>query len=112
MDDLCVLVIQRREHGTCVSSLQTDMRIRVRPTARLYLNLCEILKKGPGESAMRERACECEGHFFAAPPPQIPSRLYSQSRKEVHKTRNPGAGFNGRVNGFTRVDSARPVADE
>ena len=24
----------------------------------------------------------------------------------------PGAGFNGRVNGFTRVDSARPVADQ
>ena len=23
-----------------------------------------------------------------------------------------GAGFNGRVNGFTRVDSARPVADQ
>ena len=25
---------------------------------------------------------------------------------------NPGAGFNGRVNGFTRIDSARPVADQ
>ena len=24
----------------------------------------------------------------------------------------PGAGFNGRVNGFMRVDSARPVADQ
>ena len=24
----------------------------------------------------------------------------------------PGAGFNGRVNGFTRVDFARPVADQ
>ena len=24
---------------------------------------------------------------------------------------DPGAGFNGRVNGFTRVDYARPVAD-
>ena len=24
----------------------------------------------------------------------------------------PGAGFNGRVNGFTHVDSARPVADQ
>ena len=23
-----------------------------------------------------------------------------------------GAGFNGRVDGFTRVDSARPVADQ
>ena len=26
--------------------------------------------------------------------------------------RKPGAGFNGRVNGFTRVDSVRPVADQ
>ena len=25
---------------------------------------------------------------------------------------NAGAGFNGRVNAFTRVDSARPVADQ
>ena len=24
----------------------------------------------------------------------------------------PEAGFNGRVNGFTRVDSARPVVDQ
>ena len=24
----------------------------------------------------------------------------------------PGAGFNGRVNGFMRVDSSRPVADQ
>ena len=24
----------------------------------------------------------------------------------------PGAGFNGRVNGYTHVDSARPVADQ
>ena len=24
----------------------------------------------------------------------------------------PGAGFNGRVNGFTCIDSARPVADQ
>ena len=25
---------------------------------------------------------------------------------------DPGAGFNGRADGFTRVDSARPVVDQ
>ena len=29
-----------------------------------------------------------------------------------HIQRNPGAQFNGRADGFTRVDSARPVVDQ